>query len=333
VTRSARRTTRRAILFLRVFVVGLLGVTAGATFAQPAYPVKPVRVITPYSAGGVNDLIGRPVVQKLSESLGQSVIFDNRPGGNTIIGLQAVARAPADGYTLLQLSGSYLLTTLLLPTPFDAAADFTPVATIASTEYILVVHPSLPVKNLKELIALAKARPGQLNYASTGTGGAVHVTTELFKMMTGIDMVHIPYKGGSPAVADLVAGNVQLHFSAPITVVPFIRSGRLKAIAIGGEKRSPALPSVPTFTEAGLPGFDVRAWYGWLAPTGTPRPIIERLSTEISRILAMPAIRENLQSQGMEPFVSTPEQMAKRIAADRERFAKIVKTANIRIEN
>ncbi len=301
--------------------------------AQQPYPVKPIRVITPYSPGGVNDLIGRPVAQKLTESLGQPVLFDNRPGGNTIIGIQAVARAPADGYTLLQLSGSYLLTTQLLPTPFDAAADFVPVATLASTQYILVVHPSLPVNGLKELIAFARARPGQLNYASTGAGGAVHVISEWFKMMTGVDIHHIPYKGGSPAITDLMAGNVHLHFSAPITVVPQIKGGRLKAIAIGGEKRTAALPQVPTFSEAGLPGFDVRAWYGWLAPTGTPRPVIERLSAELARILALPDIRQNLQSQGMEPFVSTPEQMAKLIVADRARFAKIIATAKIKIEN
>jgi tripartite-type tricarboxylate transporter receptor subunit TctC len=301
--------------------------------AAQQYPVKPVRVITPYSAGGVNDLIGRPVIQKLSESLGQPVIFDNRPGGNTIIGIAAAAKAPPDGYTLLQLSGSYLLATQLLPTPFDAAADLTPVGTVASTEYILVVHPSLPVNSLKELIAFAKARPGQLNYASTGAGGAVHVASELFAMMAGIKIHHIPYKGGSPAMIDLMAGNVHLHFSAPITVVPQINSGRLKAIAIGGEKRTAALPQVPTFTEAGLPGFDLRAWYGWLAPTGTPRPIIDRVSTELARILALPDIRQNLQGQGMEPFVSTPDQMTKLIASDRARFAKIIKTANVRIEH
>jgi len=300
--------------------------------AQQAYPVKPIRVITPYSPGGVNDLIGRPVAQKLSESLGQPVLFDNRPGGSTIIGIHAVARAPADGYTLLQLSGSYLVTTQLLPTPFDAAADLTPVATVASTQYVLVVHPSLPVTSVKELIALAKARPGELNYASTGTGGAVHVATEMFKLMTGTDIHHIPYKGGGPAIADLMGGQVHLHFSAPITVVPQIRSGRLKAIAIGGERRSVALPQVPTFAEAGLPGLDLRAWYGWLAPTGTPRLVIERLSGEVGRIVLLPDIRERLQSQAMEPFVSTPEQMAKLITADRARFANIIKTANIKIE-
>ena len=318
---------------LRLFAALALALFTICATAQQAYPVKPIRVITPYSAGGVNDLIGRPVIQKLGESLGQPLLLDNRPGGNTIIGIQAVAKAPADGYTLLQLSGSYLLATQLLPTPFDAAADFTPVATIASTEYILVVHPSLPVNSLKELIAFAKARPGQLNYASTGTGGAVHVTSEWFRMLTGIDMHHIPYKGGSPAITDLMAGNVHMHFSAPITVVSQIRSGRLKAIAIGGEKRTAALPQVPTFTEAGLRGFDVRAWYGWLAPAGTPRPIIDRVSNELARILLLPDIRSNLQSQGMEPFVSTPDQMARLITADRARFANIIKTANIKIEN
>jgi tripartite-type tricarboxylate transporter receptor subunit TctC len=301
--------------------------------AQQPYPVKPLRVITPYSPGGVNDLIGRPLIQKLGESLGQPVLLDHRPGGNTIIGIHAVAKAPPDGYTLLQLSGSYLLATQLLPTPFDSATDLTPVGTVASTEYILVVHPSLPVSNVKELIALAKARPGQLNYASTGTGGAVHVASEMFAMMAGIKIHHIPYKGGSPAVTDVMAGNVHLHFSAPITVVSQIRSGRLKAIAIGGEKRASALPQVPTFTESGLPGFDVRAWYGWLAPAGTPRPIIDRVSGELARALALPDIRQNLQSQGMEPFVTTADQMARLIAADRARFAKIIKTANIKIEN
>jgi tripartite-type tricarboxylate transporter receptor subunit TctC len=301
--------------------------------AQQAYPVKPIRLITPYSPGGVNDLLGRPVIQKLGETLGRPVLFDNRPGGNTIIGIQAVARAPADGYTLLQLSSSYLLTTQLLPVPFDAAADFTPVATLASTEFVLVVHPSLPVNSVKELIALAKARPGQLNYASTGAGGTIHVTSELFNMLAGVKTNHIPYKGNAPAIIDLMSGQVHLHFTAPIAVISQIKAGRLKAIGISGDKRAAALPRVPTFSEAGLPGFEARSWYGWLAPTGTPRPIIDRLSAEVARILALPDTREKLQSQAMEAFISTPEQMARLISADRARFAKIIATAKIKIEN
>lgn len=312
-------------------VVG--GLLPAIAVAQQPYPVKPVRIVTPYPPGGVNDVIGRLVGQKLAEAFGHPVLLDNRPGGNTIIGTGTVAKSVPDGYTLLQVSGSYILTALLLPTPYDAAADLAPVTTLASTEFVLVVHPSLPVRSVQDLVALAKARPGQLNYASTGAGGIVHVTSELFNQRTGVRIQHIAYKGGGPAITDLMAGQVHMHFSAPIAVVSQIRSGRLKAIAIGGDKRSPVLPQVPTFTESGLPAFHVKSWYGLLAPAGTPRSIVERLSTEVSKIVLLAEIREKLQSQAMEPFVSTPEQMGKLIASDRARFIDVVKTAGIKVES
>jgi len=310
-----------------------LGILAMPTAAQQVYPAKPVRIVTPYPPGGVNDLIGRPVAQKLAEAVGQPVLFDNRPGGNTMIGTGTVAKSAPDGYTLLQVSGSYLLTALLLTTPYDAVADLAPVTTLASTEFVLMVHPSLPVKNVKELVALAKSRPGQLNYASTGAGGIVHVTSELFNQRTGVRIQHIAYKGGGPAITDLMAGQVHMHFSAPIAVVPQIRAGRLKAIAIGGDARSPVLPGVPTFAESGLPDFHVKSWYGWLVPTGAARTTVERISAEVARIVQLPEIREKLQAQAMEPFISTPDQMAKLIAADRARLAAVVKAAGIKVES
>lgn len=311
----------------------MLAVAVSPAEAQSTYPVRPIRVVTPYPPGGVNDVIGRLVGQKLAEAFGHPVLLDNRPGGNTVIGTGTVAKAAPDGYTLLQVSGSYLLTALLLPTPYDAVADFAPVATLASTEFVLVVHPALPVRTVADLVALARSRPGQLNYASTGAGGIVHVTSELFNLRTGVRIEHIAYKGGGPAVTDLMAGQVHMHFSAPIAVMSQVASGRLRALAIGGERRSPVLPQVPTFAESGLKAFQVRSWYGWLAPVGTQRAIVDRLAGEVARVIALSDVREKLRAQAMEPYANTPDQMGKLIASDRARFAEVVKSAGIRVES
>jgi len=311
----------------------LLALANVATAQQQIYPSKPIRIISPYPPGGTTDILARLVGQKLNESWGQQVLVENRPGGNTIIGTEMLVKSPPDGYTLLSILTTHVIVPNLQPTSYDPIRDFIAVATFTSTEQVLVMHPSVPVNTLQELIALAKARPGQLNFASGGSGTASHLAGELFNLMAGIRMQHIPYKGSAPATNDLVGGQVQLFFGPPIVTLPHIRSGRIKAIAIGGEARMSALPRVPTFTQAGLPGYDAKIWYGMLAPAGTPGDVINRLSSEIARILAMPDIRERLVGQGMDPFISSPDQFAALIRADFAKWGKVIKTANIRLEN
>ena len=317
----------------RVVMVGiLLAITATAT-AQQTYPNKPIRLIIPFPPGGSNNLIARLLGQKLTESWAQPVVVDNRPGGNTVIGTEALVKSQPDGYTVLLAASSHVTTPLLQPTPYDAIRDFAPIATIASTELVLTVHPSLPANTLQEFIALAKSKPGQLNYASAGTGNSTHLAGAFFNILTGARMQHIPYKGSGPALTDLIGGQIQLYFVSPGSALPLIQSGKIRAIAISGEARSRALPQVPTFTEAGLPGFDVKVWYGLLAPAGTPNAIVDKLSSEIVKIAAMPDVADKLRSQGLEPFYTTPAQLAALIKADTAKYAKIIKTANIKLEN
>jgi len=317
----------------RRFAALILMALAGYASAQQAYPDRPVRIIVPYAPGSSLDVLGRLVGQKLSGILGQPVIVDNRPGGNTVIGSEALVKSPPDGYTLLLVVNTHAIIPNLLPAlPYDAIRDFAPVATVTSTELVLVLHPSVPANSLQEFIALAKARPGQLNYASAGSGSTTHLAAEMFNMMAGVRMQHIPYKGAGPALTDLVGGQVQLFFTAPIVTIPYIKTGKLKVIAISGETRLPSLPQVPTFSEAGLPGFDVKVWYGVLAPAGTSKAIIERLSSGLAKVMAMTDFKESLVSQGMEPFVSTPEQFGALIRADVAKYAKVIKSAGIKME-
>lgn len=312
----------------------LMMAVGGPVIAQPAYPSRPIRLIVPFPPGGSIDPVARLIGPKLAESLGQPVLVDNRPGANGAIGTDILAKSPPDGYTIILLGASTHVTNALLMRnlPYDSFKDFAPVATIQRSDYVLVVHPSLPANTLKELVALAKSRPGQISYASSGNGNLNHLAAELFNMMTGIKTHHVPYKGGGQALTDLMSGQVQMHFSVLISAIPQIKSGRLKAIAIGGETRFAALPQVPTFTEAGLPGFSLRPWQGVLAPARTPRPIIDRLSSEIGRIVALPDIRERLVSLGMQPLISTPEQFTALMADDLAKSSAVIKTANIRLE-
>jgi len=313
--------------------------TAGAliapasAIAQQAYPNKPIRIIVPFAPGGSTDLLARTIGQKLPESWGQPVLVDNRPGGSTIIGSDALVKSKPDGYTVMAMSISFVSTALLSPTPYDAIKDFTPVASLVSSELVMALHASLPAKNLQEFIALAKSRPGELNYVSSGSGGIVHLAGELFKITTAISMQHIPYKGTGPAIAGLVGGQGQLTFNDAPAVIPHIKSGRLKAIAVTGQTRMSTLPQVPTFTEAGLPGFDIIVWYGVLAPAGTPKEIVDKLSAELGRILAVPDTREKLISQGLDPFFSKPEQFASLIKTDMAKLARVIKVANIKVDN
>ena len=317
----------------RTLLAAVLMAVAAAAASQPAYPARPIRLISPFSPGGGNDIMARLIARKLSESVGQQVIVENRPGGNSIIGSDAVAKSPPDGYTILLGGSNLVLVSLLIQTPFDPIKDFAPIATVASGELILVLNLSVPANNLRELIALAKSKPGLLNYATYGSGSVSHLGMELLSAMAGIKMQHIPYKSGPPAITDLIGGQVQMYLSVLPSVVPHIKSGRLKAVAISGERRSPALPQVATFTESGLPGFDARYWQAIIAPAGTPKAVIDKLSTEIARILALPDTQDYLAKQGMEPYVLTPEQTAAQTKAVMAKYAKIIRDANIKIEN
>ena len=311
----------------------MLMVLAGFAAAQQHYPRKPIRLIVPYPPGGSTDPLARLVGLKLTESWGQPVIVDNRPGGNTIIGTEAAAKSVPDGHTILLFSTTQAVLPSLNPKlPYDITKDFAGVAALSSSPNVLVVHPSVPANNLREFIALAKANPGQLNYGTSGTGGAVHLATELFNITAGTKMHHIPYKGSGPVVTDLIGGQIQLSFQTPIAVIPHIRSGKLRAIAVAGEARLSALPQVPTFAEGGLPSYDYKAWFGILAPAGTPREVIDKISTEIAKIVSTPDTREKLHNQGMEPFILTPDQVSALVRADVAKYARIVKTANIRVE-
>lgn len=308
-------------------------VAAGSSTAQQTYPGKPIRMISPYPPGGSVTAMARLVSQKLTESWGQQVIVDNRPGGNTVIGAEALVRSAPDGYTLMTIAADHVIVANLVKTPFDAIRDFAPVATIASSEYVLVVHPSVPAGSLQELIALAKAQPGQLNYATSGNGTGIHMAAELLKMLAGINMQQIAYKGSGPALTDLMGGQVQVMFSSPVNVIQHIRNGRLKAIAYAGDARSPVLPQLPTFAESGLSGFEMKTWFGVLAPAATPNDIIGKLGAEISRFMGTADAREQLAKQGLAPFTSTPDQFAALMRSEMTKFSRIIKTAGIKLDN
>lgn len=316
----------------RIFAA-VLSLIAVPVWAQ-SYPSKPVRMIVPFTAGGPTDILARMMAQKLTESLGQSVVVDNRGGGGGMIGGEAAAKAPPDGYTIY-LGG---IATLVMSTyihkhrPYDDRRDFRPVSLTTRQPLLLMVHPTLPAKTLKQFIALAQARPGDINYATSGPGGSGHLAGVLLSGMAKIKIVHVPYRGAAPGINDLVAGQVQTMFGSPLAVVGHIRAGRIHAVAITGEKRSSALPQVPTFAEGGLPGYDASTWNGIMVPTGTPRAIIDRLHAEIAKILQDASVRERLAVDGSVAVGSTPEQFAQFIDAEHAKWSKVVREAGIRIE-
>ncbi len=320
---------------VRVLTAGMLMAFAAAAAAQAGYPSKPVRLVVPYTPGGGTDAVGRVIAQSLTEKWGQQVIVDNRPGGDTIIGTNVVAKSAPDGYTLLVLPTTYAINASRKDLPYDSYKDLDAVAALSKSPYVLAIHPSLPANNLKELIALAKAKPGQLNYGSAGTGTTNHLGTELFCMMTGTKMQHIPYKGSAPATTDLVGGQLQLYFNNTISAMaPLINAGRLRAIAVTSEKRLAALPQVPTFAEAGLPGYEMLSWFTIAVPAGTPKPIINKISKDIAVLLTQPGTIDALDKQSMEPYiVASPDQVTAMIRSEIARYAKIIKTSNINIAN
>lgn len=298
------------------------------------YPVRPIRVIVPTAAGGNPDFILRPVAQKMSESLKQPLIVDNRPGASGIIGVELAARSPADGYTLLFGAIGHLATPSALyeKLPFDAVKDFAPVSNLVDTPFFLFVHPSLPARTVKEYVALAKARPGQITYMSFGVGSFPHFLTESLSSTTGIKLLHVPYKGSAPAAAALLAGHVMSGFDSMQTAISLVHAKRLRALAIGAEKRSSIAPEIPTFAEAGFPGSGGSAWFGLFAPANTPRDIVMKLHAEVVKALATPEVRQIFEPAGLQLIGSTPEQFAALLRRDIDKFVKVARAANIRAE-
>ncbi len=307
---------------------------AGTALAQAGYPNKAIRYVVPFPAGGPLDIVARSIGQELSKAWSQPVIVDNRPGAGGNIGADIVAKAPPDGYTILMgaVSTHAINVTLYNKLPYDPIKDFAPVTLITSVPNVLVVHPSVPAKNVKELIALAKSRPGQLNFASGSTGSAGHLAGELFNVMAGVDMTHIPYKGAAPAVIDLIAGHVSLMFDNLASALPNIKAGRVRALAVTTLKRSPLLPQLPTISESGLRGFDVSTWFGIFAPGATPPDIVARLNREVVRILHTPEMRERLATQGAEPVGNQPEEFAAFIKTEIPKYAKVVKASGAKAD-
>ncbi len=310
-------------------------VIAGASvFASAqAYPTKPIRMVVPYPAGGGGDLLARPLAQSLTETLGQQVIVENRGGAGGNLGMEFVAKNPPDGYTLvLALTAQYAVNPSLYPKlPYDPVKDYAPVALLVRNPYVISVHPSMPVKSVKELIALAKARAGQLAYSSAGNGSGAHLCGEMMKTMAGINIVHVPYKGAAPAITDTIAGQVQFSFLAWRSSGPHVKSGRLRALGVSTLTRSPALPDLPAVAET-LPGFDLPVWYGVAAPAGTPREIVVRLNTEILRTIASADFRQRMEADAAEPLGGTPEQMGDYIRSEIVKYAKIVKESGAKID-
>ncbi len=315
-----------------VIAVSLVVVTPGI-YAQ-TYPNKPIRLVLPYPPGGGSDTIARPLAQRLAAGLGQQVIVDNRGGASGNIGMELAAKSPPDGYTIVMALTAQLAVnpSLFKKLPYDPVKDFVPITLMASGPYILVVHPSLPVKSVKEFIALARKHPGQIAYASSGNGSGGHLAAALLGSMTGIKMLHVPYKGGGPALADLLAGNVQMLFSTYAAGKGHIQSGRIRALAVSTAKRPSIIPDLPTVAEAGVPGYDSGVWYAMLAPAGTPQDIVAKLNREIVRVLHTPEYTKLLVNGAIDPVGSTPEELAGYMNAEIAKYAKIIKEAGMRVD-
>ncbi len=314
-------------------LVALIAVLAASVAQGADYPVRPLRLVVPYSAGGSTDTVARLVGQRLAERLGQQVVVDNRSGAGTLIGTEIVARAAPDGYTLLMATPPLAVNpTLYKKVPYVLERDFTAVTNIAASSNLLVVHPSLPAKSVGELIALLKAKPDHYTYGSSGIGGASHLATALFTSMAGVQAVHVPYKGGAPAVADLIGGRLDFMMANLTTAQPHIRAGRLRALGVGRKERTPLFPGLPTLAEAGVPGYEANNWNGMVAPRGTPRAVVERLHKEVVAVLGEPAVAERLLRAGLEPIGDTPAGFSKYLKAEAGKWEKVVKSAGIKAE-
>jgi len=318
---------------LRLLIVGAaLTATTAASLAQD-YPARPIRLILGFAPGGSTDLVARVVGQKMAEAWAQQVVVDNRPGANGMIGADLVAKANPDGYSLLLSSiGPMAINASLYKMPYDIVADFAPVTYTGNVTNLLVVHPSVAAASVKELIALAKAQPGKLTFGSSGTGGAPHMAVELFKILAKVNVVHVPYKGGGPAMADLVGGQISGSFASMPSSIPFVRAGKLRALAVTAPKRSPAEPQVPTISEAGIPGFAVLDWQGLFTTAKTPPAIVNKLNAEVVRILALPDVVEKLAVAGVEIQTSTPREWGDFVKSEIAKWGKVVKEAGIKVE-
>ena len=320
---------KKAVMFIIAACV-LAGPQAGAQ----TYPAKPIRLVLPYPPGGGSDTIARPLAQRLAAGLGQQVIVDNRGGASGNIGMELAAKSPPDGYTIAMALTAQLAVnpSLFKKLPYDPVKDFAPITLMANGPYILVVHPSLPVKSVKEFVALARKRPGQIAYASSGNGSGGHLAAALLGSMTGIKMLHVPYKGGGPALVDLLAGNVQMLFSTYAAGKGHIQSGRIRALAVSTAKRPSIIPDLPTVAEAGVPGYDSGVWYAMLAPAGTPRDIVDRLNREIGAVLKQPDYAKMLFNGAIDPVGSTPEELARHMNAEIAKYAKVIKEAGVHVD-
>jgi tripartite-type tricarboxylate transporter receptor subunit TctC len=316
---------------MKAFFAAIALAVACAATAQ-TYPVKPVRIVVPVAPGGGSDVVARLLAHRLTEALGQQVIVENRPGAGSTIGTDYVIRSVPDGYTLLFISPTYTINPSLYPIKFDPVADYTPIVAVARNPYVIVVHPSLPVHSTKQLIALAKARPGQIIFGTSGQGTIVHLTTELFLYMAGIKMTHVPYKGGGPALVDLVAGHIQLVFATSQTSFPHVKAGRLRALAVTTPERVPAAPELPTIAESGVPGYAVTNQLSLVGPKGLPRPVVDRLNGESNRILKLKDFAERLQGDGASPAGGTPEQLHEYVRKEVEQWRQVVARAGVKVQ-
>ena len=307
--------------------------SAGISFAASAYPEKPVRFIVPFAPGGTNDILGRTIAEKLSARFGQPFVVDNRAGANGVVGCEIVARATPDGHTLLIVAAGFAVNpSIVRALPFDTLRDFAPVGVVASGPYLMVVNPSVPAKNVRDFVTWAQSRPGQINYASTGTGSPPHLAAELLKIAGRIDMQHVPYKGGGAVLPDLMANRVSVFFGSIATLKPHVQSGKLRSIAVTTLKRSAALPDVPTFVESGLPGYEVNGWYGMLAPGRTPRAIVSELNSALRQVLDDADTRARFASHGMDPAPGTVDGFRALIRAEITKWGQVVRTAGIKPE-
>ncbi len=322
------------LLWTRCAVIAVSLVVVAPGIHAQTYPNKPIRLVLPYPPGGGSDTIARPLAQRLAAGLGQQVIVDNRGGASGNIGMELAAKSPPDGYTIVMALTAQLAVnpSLFKKLPYDPVKDFAPVTLMASGPYILVVHPSLPVKSVKEFVALARKRPGQIAYASSGNGSGGHLAAALLGSMTGTKMLHVPYKGGGPALVDLLAGNVQMLFSTYAAGKGHIQSGRIRALAVSTAKRPSIIPDLPTVAEAGVPGYDSGVWYAMLAPAGTPQDIVAKLNREILRVLHTPEYTKLLVNGAIDPVGSTPEELARHMNAEIAKYAKVIKEAGVHVD-